>query len=359
MCKWQGLEGDYCVEGLPHSTKEVRKPEPVGLEFKSVADGQSKVLMHIEPLEGAERQGLKKYTLRPAAVIAANPDPAYDALAANGQVYAPHTAITMRMTDAWSGQGKKITADSAFMSVNTLLAMASKGFYCQGPVKTAKTQFPSAHLSNWARTGGPGGGKVARGAHLVLTSKYTVAGVEKTMIAVGWMDKKLKMMLSSVGHTLAGHESVRKRNYLISNEEGEFITTTATEVVPRPYVVEQIFAYFAAVDIHDHLRQGSLQIERMWSTRTWWHRVWGTILGFNVTNMFLAYVHEYKMDATKLPKNMMNFDSFLDKLIHSMIFNELSGPRYVPNAVPGVQPPQVCIYAHISCNYVFPYFLTL
>ena len=49
--------------------------------------------------------------------------------------------------------------------------------------------------------------------------------------------------------------------------------------VKRPAVVEQYFDGANAIDIHNHLRQGGLELERHWQTQTWWHRNFATIIG--------------------------------------------------------------------------------
>ena len=56
--------------------------------------------------------------------------------------------------------------------------------------------------------------------------------------------------------------------------------------------IEQFYRHFGAVDQHDHLRQGSLEVEHLWCTKTWWHRLFGSILGMIVTDAYLAYKFE-------------------------------------------------------------------
>jgi hypothetical protein len=45
MSKWRGADGAWTAEGLPHVTKIIRKPVPVGCEIKCICDGKSKIMM--------------------------------------------------------------------------------------------------------------------------------------------------------------------------------------------------------------------------------------------------------------------------------------------------------------------------
>ena len=72
--------------------------------------------------------------------------------------------------------------------------------------------------------------------------------------------------------------------------------------VKRPAVVEQYFDGANAIDIHNHLRQGGLELERHWQTQTWWHRNFATIIGICETDAFLTFqrFHPNKTLTTNL-----------------------------------------------------------
>ncbi|KAJ8566255.1 hypothetical protein ON010_g6869 [Phytophthora cinnamomi] len=101
MSSWQGNEGKYCHDGMPHKTKFPRKPEGAGAELKSVADGDSGVLLGVDLVEGVERQNQK----------------AYHALFGEG------TAVILRLTEVYKGTGRTVVADSVFASVKTLVQL--------------------------------------------------------------------------------------------------------------------------------------------------------------------------------------------------------------------------------------------
>ena len=57
----------------------------------------------------------------------------------------------------------------------------------------------------------------------------------------------------------------------------------------RPAVVEQYFDGANAIDVHNHLQQGGLELERHWQTHTWVHRNFATIYGICETDAILAF----------------------------------------------------------------------
>jgi len=85
--------------------------------------------------------------------------------------------------------------------------------------------------------------------------------------------------------------------------------------------VELFFSHFSVIDVHDHLRQGSLAIENFWYTHKWWHRVFGTILGIIITNAFYCYRYEYQLRNHGDDTGSIDFATFLAKLAHGLIFN--------------------------------------
>lgn len=60
---------------------------------------------------------------------------------------------------------------------------------------------------------------------------------------------------------------------------GTRMTVTWEKQIKRPYLVEMFFKYFSVIDLHDHLRQGSLGLEKAWKTKTWWPGIFATIFG--------------------------------------------------------------------------------
>ncbi|POM58710.1 Hypothetical protein PHPALM_36607 [Phytophthora palmivora] len=160
MSSWQGREEKYTHDGIPHLTKIKRKPEGVGTEVKSIADGDTGVLLGLEIMEGAHRQRQKAYN-----------------------------------AEFGEGSGRTIVADSAFASVKTLVQLnLLLGLYFMGMVKTATKEYPLEYLQCWSSTDCP------RGSHVVMESNC-VNGTK--MYALCWTDRKPKMITSNRGNHTA------------------------------------------------------------------------------------------------------------------------------------------------------------
>jgi hypothetical protein len=81
-------------------------------------------------------------------------------------------------------------------------------------------------------------------------------------------------------------------------------------------MVKEMFDAFSTIDIHDHLRQGSLEMERQWITRSWVLRLFMTMLGMIIVNAYKAC--EYMTPADERPAD---FNEFLGKLAYQLINN--------------------------------------
>lgn len=103
-------------------------------------------------------------------------------------------------------------------------------------------------------------------------------------------------------------------------DSGVLQTKKYKKTGPRNNIVFKFHEYFGAVDIHNHLRQGSLAFERNWKTKKFSHRFFMTLLGICITNAFRMYEMEYKESGRPL-KGKFDFTTFLDKLAYELIFN--------------------------------------
>jgi hypothetical protein len=149
-----------------------------------------------------------------------------------------------------------------------------------------------------------------RGGHILLKSEVSPAGTRhEPILALGWYDAKAKFIVSSCGSTVAGKPSVRPRTR-VEVQNGDLATVAYSKLVPRPKVVEEFFTTFSNIDVHDHYRQGSLEMERLWATRNWTHRIFTTILGVCIVDAFLAYEYE----ATSNHRQPEDFTFFCGRL---------------------------------------------
>lgn len=80
------------------------------------------------------------------------------------------------------------------------------------------------------------------------------------------------MFVSTRRLTLPGNPSIIPRDR-IDLVDGTRTTVHYESIVQRPQMVENIFTYFSAIDIHNHYRQGTLAMEESWGTHCWWYRI--------------------------------------------------------------------------------------
>jgi hypothetical protein len=81
MFAWRGKSG---TGGMPHLSHIPRKPEDLGCELKTLCDGTSGVMMHVEMQEGKVRMNRKRWN----------------------QKHGPTTACALRCLEA-SGRAQK------------------------------------------------------------------------------------------------------------------------------------------------------------------------------------------------------------------------------------------------------------
>eukprot|EP00731_Ephydatia_muelleri_P009180 Em0004g1518a len=260
MGSWRGLAAkvDDAVVGLPHVTKIARKPEGVETEYRTLSCGETKIMLQLEIQEGKVPMQGKEYA----------------------KDYGSGTSSLLRLTRYWSGSDRTVVADSAFASLKTAEALHKhRGLRFIGLVKTAHKRFPKAWLQKYPYTN--------RGDHCVLQANID----GRQYMAVGWNDKKLKMFISSTSRTTEALCPAYKKRFRQSTPEDRTSAPCVVfyKEVKRPAVVEAYFDNANAIDVHNHLRQGGLELERHWKTQTWWHRNFATIFGMCESDAYLAF----------------------------------------------------------------------
>ena len=141
MSSWRGFCAalEDVIVGLPHMTKIARKPKGVGAEIKTMACGETRIMLALEIQEGKTAMRAKPF----AADLGAG------------------TSSLLRLTTNYVGSAHVVVADSAFASVKTAAALHElRGMGFIGLVKTATRQFPTQYLSSHPLP--------TRGSHAVL-----------------------------------------------------------------------------------------------------------------------------------------------------------------------------------------------
>ncbi len=162
-----------------------------------------------------------------------------------------------------------------------------------------------------------------RGKYIALQSNYAL---EQPMHAVGWYDRTLKTMITNVGTSKAGQPSIRNRHRKLFDTIRKVEVTQRYQIaVPRPHFIELLYECFSNVDIHDHYRQGSLGLHRVWKTKHWWHRLFSTIFGIIVVDSY--YHYKYQCEYKSVCDNKIKtFAEFVDNLSYNLIFNKFREP---------------------------------
>jgi len=163
-------------------------------------------------------------------------------------------------------------------------------------VKTNHREYPKGYLTAWSEMA-----NVRRGDHKTLKTRFIINGIAKPIFACAWKDKKVKQIIFTRGTTLQGEPKQRRRTRRIPdvNNPNRYLLNRRTFHIRRPKIIEMMFHGFSAIDVHDHYRQGSLNMEEGWQTKSWWNRMFASIFGMIVTNAYFAYEFEYAPNTTR------------------------------------------------------------
>jgi hypothetical protein len=144
--------------------------------------------------------------------------------------------------------------------------------------------------------------------------------------ALGYRDRKLKTLITNKGTTLEGAPLVVKRTRVILLD-GRPTNEDYNRSTPRPQMMDKFFTWFSKIDVHDHRRQGVLKIEQFWKTKTWWHRLFGSLLGVCVIDAYLAYMLEFAAFGHNVAAGLEPFNDWTSRLAYALIFNEFRAQR--------------------------------
>ena len=218
---------------LKGKIKIKRKPRPIRNEIKDLADARSCIAVKLELYEGKETMKEKEHVSK----------------------YGATCATTLHLTTDFHGTGGIVIADSWFGSVKTAVALKQSGLYSIMIVKTAHKRFPREALDS-------------HDLEIGEWVAYNATFDEVKLQAVSFQDIKKKQFISTCSTILPGNS--RKTKHL-----GE---------VSCPKVAEFYLNHVAAIDIHNHVRTGSMGLEDAIFTKSPHIRQFTGIFGFLSTN---------------------------------------------------------------------------
>ena len=105
--------------------KIIRKPRPIGNEFKNLSDAWTNVVTHLELYEGRDITSKKEFV----------------------KEYGATTATVLCLVDEYCETGRIVITNSWFGSVKSAIVLMKKGLYANMLVKTAHKGFPRDQLN--------------------------------------------------------------------------------------------------------------------------------------------------------------------------------------------------------------------
>ena len=241
MIAWRG-------RGLPHLSFVPRKPEPLGVEVKTLACSASRIICGLDIAEGKEAMATKPYE----------------------REYGHTTATTLRLAKPWAGSNRVILGDSWFASVKTAQALyENHRLYFLGVVKTNTAGFPMSALDRCPK---------AKGSQLVYS--YTPEGCPKIAAVAhrkggGRLNKFVATCFTTEKGTpmsYAMHESGTGEKFVVQWDASK-MANRWTEGQP-------------AIDAANRQRQEQLAMEKRFVTKSWEVRFQTTVLSIVAVNVF-------------------------------------------------------------------------
>jgi len=276
---------------LPNISHILRKPEPLGSEYKVVACSKTGMFLHLEIQKGKQGMASAEFT---------------DTLKAT-------SACVKRLNKATKrGEDDTYLGDSWFTSIEAVENI--EGRYI-GIVKTAHSYYPKKELEKWMASW-------PAGSHLVLKTT-TRTGRELLAIGYKYSLKKVICFLSTAeaGHTEAGLPYEAKWKDENNN--------TLCRDVPRPEICAKYFEHSNCIDVHNQSRQFDLRLEKFWITECGYFRNLTTVFGICVVDCWKGYMHH-------LPKGPhrhkdMGIEKFASLLAKDMIQNKFLKTTEIPS----------------------------
>lgn len=162
------------------------------------------------------------------------------------------------------------------------------------------------------------------------------------LTAIAWLKKKAVKpeaytYIASCGTTLPGELFPKPRNALqLLIIIGSPCTTISSDgkqrSLSRPAVLEIYETYAGITDVHNHLRQGILALEKCWVTQRWDFRLFTTIIGICVVDAFLLS----QKFAVHLQASDARLAFFVDILCRELCTSGIQGmlaenPKFSPS----------------------------
>lgn len=297
MSPYEGQVGDPSSKSpadpklLFHQDFVPRKPKPLGKEIKDVADACSGMIIRIDYQRGKATHEKQEYFAQFGHTI----------------------AQSLRLTKPWHHSGRIYGADSWFMGLRCVEALADHGIYGFGDVKTNTSGYPTQYLQEHCGHD--------PGAWITLRTKDYKG---RDIIAIGHRrGPSVHTFISAHGTTIAGKPQAHC----------DEVDESGKAAVPRkcPKVLNDYTLCQPHIDVHNRYRQETLAIEEAFRTDSFPFRFLTTLIGMAAVNCFKASV--YFHGETR------DFSSYITALSKALMTNTFDEAQGSPAAAPGSGAP--------------------
>ena len=263
--------------GLPNISYILRKPEPLGTEFKSCVCPITKVMVHLEIQRGKNGMADQLYNKKLGATTGCTVRIAQRV----SQTYIDGTVETVK-GDAWFGSVKAVCNVCRSELGGEKEAVFQLKNNSRGYPKKAITEFLQDE---------PGG------ASIVL--KATDPDTEVGLVVVGYKynSKAILFFIASEGAGTTRNGAPYRMKF--PDRHGNIVVRD----IPRPSLISRYFEQSNCVDVHNQLRQYALRLEKNWVTSDPYFRLHTTLTGINVVDTFRLCQHHsiFQMNNAALP----------------------------------------------------------
>ena len=301
---------------LPHLSHIQRKPENLGTELKTVACPHLRIMLAIEICRSKNdpngREFVRQYKGKKTTACCIRLLKASDqrkTVIDEAESTGSHLSNRERQKHwdkaFFNRQASRdiYIGDSWFGSVASALAFHENSTLAILQVKTATSRFPKkfieSRMKNWPA-----------GSHLVLETTVS----DTKLYAVGYKYCKRKTLCFIFNH---GASSTEQGNPYIAKYRDQY-KNARTRIIQRPECCSTYFQHCNVIDVHNHLRQKNLRLEKHWVTRDGYFRIFTTILGICVVDCWHGYRHHLPL---KHRHKHMELIPFVNMLIEDLLKN--------------------------------------
>ena len=297
----------YCPQttktgNIPHLSYIIRKPEPLGTEFKNVVDTKSGICTNIRLCrKKTDKAGDNPYEHITHLKTAQATLHLMKGTKRDGSMdYGSYITNFGATPDTYLGDAWFASVDLAYHAKHNL------GVNFIGIVKTNSSRYPKKFLIETMATW-PGG------SHLLLQTE--IEGVRLYALGYKYCAKKVMCFIfnDGAGHTEAGLPYIAKWTDKNGNR--------CERRIGRPHVCSTFFENNNKNDIHNQMRQYELRLEKCWVTCDGYFRIITSLLGITTIDAWRGYQKSTRPSHRHCNLALLKF---VDMAVLDMLTNDLN-----------------------------------